>query len=121
MRALLIFFVVAVCFQAIAQPEPGPFDLINTPFDEQSPVISPDGKYFFFTVSNHPQNIGARRDPGDIWFSVFANGRWSAPVHAGPVLNDRAYNAVAGFSADGTQLYLLSHYDGTGNAARSQG
>ena len=121
MRALLLIFLVVVCFQAFAQPELGPFDLVNTPFDEQSPVISPDGKYFFFTVSNHPQNVGAKRDPGDIWFSVYANGQWTAPIHAGPVINDRAYNAVAGFSADGTQLFLLSHYDGTGNAARTQG
>ncbi|HEU5292492.1 MAG TPA: OmpA family protein [Cyclobacteriaceae bacterium] len=121
MRALQLLFLVAVSFQAIAQPELGPFDLVNTPYDEQSPVISPDGKYFFFTVSNHPQNMGAKRDPGDIWFSVYDHGRWTAPVHAGPVLNDRAFNAVAGFSEDGSQLFLLSHYDGTGNAARTQG
>lgn len=121
MRALQLIFLMVACYQVIAQPESEPFDLINTAYDEQSPVISPDGKYFFFTVGNHPQNIGSKRDPGDIWFSVFANGRWTAPVHAGALLNDRAYNAVAGFSADGNQLFLLSHYDGTGNAARTQG
>lgn len=127
--AVVLFFVIA-SYSLGAQPllgqvdllEPaGPFDLINTPYDEQNPVISPDGKYFFFTVGNHPQNMGSKRDPGDIWFSTFTNGRWTAPVNAGVLLNDKAYNAVAGFSPDGNQIFLLSHYDGTGNAARTQG
>lgn len=121
MRVLQLLFFLIVSFQVIGQPESEPFDLVNSPFDEQNPVISPDGKYFFFTIGNHPQNMGSKRDPGDIWFSIYVNGQWTAPVHAGPLLNDRAYNAVAGFSSDGSQIYLLSHYDGTGNAARTQG
>lgn len=122
MRAILflVLFLFSTTIQAqrITQQS---FALVNTPFDEQNPVISPDGQFLFFTVGNHPQNIGAKRDPGDIWFSVWAGDQWSAPVHAGPVLNDRTYNAVAGFSSDGKQLILLSHYDGTGNAAKTQG
>jgi OOP family OmpA-OmpF porin len=39
------------------------------------------------------------------------------------VLNSRDYNAVAGFSQDAQQLYLLSHYDpsGSGMSAKTQG
>jgi hypothetical protein len=81
------------------------FKPVNSFFDEQNPMISPDGQTLFFTVSNHPSNIGGKKDPGDIWFSRLISGQWSAPVHAGSLLNDRAYNAVAGFSANGEQLY----------------
>lgn len=94
---------------------------INSEYDEQSPVLSPDGKLLFFTVCNHPLNIGGKRDPGDIWFSELINGQWSVPQQAGALLNDRAYNAVAGFSADGSQLFLLNHYGPAGTVAATQG
>lgn len=98
------------------------FQRVNSGYDEQSPVLSPDGKLLFFTVCNHPLNIGGKRDPGDIWFSVLQdNNQWSAPAHAGALLNDRAYNAVAGFSADGSQVFLLSHYGLGGSVASTQG
>ena len=98
------------------------FQQSNTSYDELNPVISPDGRTLYLTVSNHPQNEGGKRDPGDIWVSVLTeSNQWSAPVHAGSVLNDKSYNAVAGFSADGSQLFLLSHYGGSGNISRTQG
>ncbi len=122
MRLVYTLLLLAThCSLVAQQPGQQSFTLINTPYDEQNPVISPDGKFMFFTVSNHPQNMDNKLDPGDIWFSVSIDGQWTAPVHAGPLLNDQAYNAVAGFSADGSQLFLLSHYDGTGKAARTQG
>lgn len=121
MRLISIFFLVSTtCFvtaQDIQEALPG----VNMSFDEKSPVISPDGTLLFFTISNHPQNLGGVRDPGDIWYSEFDGLQWSVPVHAGIILNSRDYNAVAGFSADGLQLYLLSHYDGSGNSAKTQG
>lgn len=122
MRSFLIFsFLFSFGVISAQQPVQPSLDLVNTSYDEQNPVVSPDGKFLFFTICNHPQNMGGKKDPGDIWFSVLQNGQWAAPVHAGTLLNDRGYNAVAGFSADGNQLFLLSHYDGTGNAARTQG
>lgn len=95
--------------------------LINSSYDEHSPVLSPDGKLLFFTVCNHPLNIGGKRDPGDIWFSEFRNDQWTPPQQAGALLNDRAYNAVAGFSNDGSQVYLLNHYGSAGTVASTQG
>lgn len=98
------------------------FKQSNTSYDELNPVISPDGRSQYITVANHPQNEGGKKDPGDIWVSVLTEtNQWSAPVHAGPVLNDKAFNAVAGFSADGRQMFLLSHYGSSGNASRTQG
>ncbi|RAW01187.1 OmpA family protein [Pseudochryseolinea flava] len=95
---------------------------VNTAYDELSPVISPDGRTLFVTIANHPGNIGGKKDPGDIWVSTLGvDNQWSAPVHGGTALNNGAYNAVAGFSADGTNLFLMSHYDPSGNVARTQG
>jgi outer membrane protein OmpA-like peptidoglycan-associated protein len=98
------------------------FELSNTPYDELNPVISPDGRSQYITIANHPQNTGGKRDPGDIWISVLTeDNKWSAPVHAGSMVNDQGYNAVAGFSPDGRQMFLLSHYGTSGNASRTQG
>ncbi|MFZ6010511.1 MAG: OmpA family protein [Bacteroidota bacterium] len=120
------FFTIVVSFvlTTVLQAQPltnDSFQLTNSLYDEQNPVMSPDGKTLFFTIGNHPQNIGSKKDPGDIWFSRLVGDQWTAPVHGGALLNDRAYNAVAGFSADGTQLFLHGHYDPTGVTARTQG
>jgi outer membrane protein OmpA-like peptidoglycan-associated protein len=119
------FFIYSILFSTrlFSQPSISPESLrmVNSPADEQAPVISPDGTTLFFTRGNHPENTGGKIDPGDIWISVLIEGVWSAPVHGGPVLNDRAYNAVIGFSSDGSQLFLVGHYSGTGSTARTQG
>jgi outer membrane protein OmpA-like peptidoglycan-associated protein len=96
------------------------FKSINSPYDDINPVVSPDGKMLFFTIANHPQNIGGKKDPGDIWLSVNTGGTWLAPVHGGALLNDNGYNAVAGLSGDGTQLFILNHFSNAG-IARTQG
>jgi OmpA-OmpF porin, OOP family len=80
---------------------------INSVYDEQSPVLSVDGRTLFFTRSHHPQNVGGLKDQGDIWISTFDGVQWSSAVHGGAILNDKGYNAVAGISNDGRQLFLL--------------
>lgn len=100
---------------------PDLFSQINSPFDEMNPVVSPDGRTLYITIANHPMNIGGRKDPGDIWISTFLNGVWSTPVHGGKNINNIAFNAVAGISKDGNELYLLSHYRKDGSAPTTQG
>jgi outer membrane protein OmpA-like peptidoglycan-associated protein len=123
MRLLFVPVLVLLMQSLTAQVLPAsPFQLVNSSLDEQNPVISPDGQTLYFTISNHPDNIGGKKDPGDIWFSRWTGDQWSAPIHAGMVLNNRAYNAVAGISSNGNGLFLHGHYDATGNnAARTQG
>ncbi len=121
MRSISIFFLVITSPLILAQDIQEALPGVNMSYDEKSPVISADGKLLFFTISNHPQNLGGVRDSGDIWYSEFDGLQWSTPVHAGDILNSRDYNAVAGFSADGLQLYLLSHYDASGNSVKTQG
>jgi OOP family OmpA-OmpF porin len=94
----------------------------NSPYDELNPVISPDGKTLFITIANHPQNLGGRKDPGDIWYcTLTATNDWTEPVHAGSLINDRGFNTIAGFSTNGQEMVLMGHYDPSGNLARSQG
>lgn len=116
--AVLLLFIQNLSAQPLS---PNPFSRLNSQYDELNPVLSPDGKQMFFTIANHPSNIGGKRDPGDIWFCTLEGNEWSQPVHAGNFLNNSAFNGVAGFSPDGRELYLLSHYDNSGQPARTQG
>ncbi|HEX7016113.1 MAG TPA: OmpA family protein [Cyclobacteriaceae bacterium] len=113
MRFFVLCFCLTLSILVFAQSS---LQTVNSPFDEQNAVLSPDGRTLYLTIANHPQNVGGKRDPGDIWISTWSDGKWSPPTHGGTVINDRGYNGVAGFSADGSQLYLLSHY-----AAKTQG
>ena len=108
----------ATSFAQLNLPSP---ENINSAFDEQNAVVSPDGQSIYFTIANHPDNVGGKRDPGDIWFSKLIDGRWTPPAHGGKLLNDAGYNGIAGFSPDGTQMFLLSHYSTSSSLAKTQG
>jgi OmpA-OmpF porin, OOP family len=114
----LSFFISFSCFGQLPEASLAP---VNSQYDELNPVLHPDGQTLYFSIARHPSNVGGMRDPGDIWMSKWTGSGWSAPTHMGSRVNDRTFNAVAGFSPDGKELYLLSHYDHTGNAARTQG
>lgn len=116
----LIFLFVVINTVSYSQ-RVDPLAKINSPYDEQNPVVSSDGKTLYVSIANHPQNIGGKKDPGDIWISVKEGENWSVPVHAGILLNNVAFNGVAGISKDGNELYLLSHYKANGSASATQG
>jgi OmpA-OmpF porin, OOP family len=94
---------------------PHPFKLVNSIYDEQNPVVSPDGRALYFTIANHPQNMGGKKDLGDIWVSINIDGQWLPPKHGGTIINDFNYNSVAGFSSDGSTIFLLGHYSQISN------
>lgn len=119
MKYLLCILVVVTTF-SYSQPV-DPFASINSTYDEQLPVIRADGNMLFITIAKHPQNVGGKKDLGDIWISVKEGNIWSAPVHGGNTINNNAYNAVAAISKDGNQLYLLSHYKANGSSPSTQG
>lgn len=97
------------------------FSHVNSAYDEQSPFISPDGRVLYWTIANHPDNIGGKKDTGDIWYSIWTGEQWSLPIHGGKNINDAGYNAVAGFSNDGQRMFLLSHYKPGSDGVVSQG
>jgi outer membrane protein OmpA-like peptidoglycan-associated protein len=94
---------------------------LNSDSDEQNPILTPDGREIYFTIAHHPLNASGKRDAGDIWFSQLVEGAWSAPVRAKGLINNGGYNAVLGFSADGSEMYVYGHYASSGDAAGSQG
>jgi OmpA-OmpF porin, OOP family len=104
------FFILLLCAIAVESLSQAPSLLnINSAYDEQNPVLSPDGKALYFTIAKHPQNVGGKNDLGDIWVSIFLNGQWQSPIHGGSAINNENYNAVLGFSDVG-DLYLWGHY-----------
>jgi outer membrane protein OmpA-like peptidoglycan-associated protein len=113
-------FLVVALATAQSLPTSG-LQSVNSAYDELNPVLSPDGRTLFLTIANHPQNIGGMKDPGDVWIAILSGTTWTTPVHGGNLINDKSYNAVAGISADGLQLFFLNHFDADGRTVRTQG
>lgn len=119
-----IIFVIAATFQiqgVYAQMSQKSFDHVNSDYDEQAPVISPDGKVLYWTVANHPDNVGGKKDRGDIWYSIWTGEEWSLAIHGGKFINDENYNSVVGFSGDGERMFLSSHYKQGDKPVTTQG
>ncbi|GIV35771.1 MAG: hypothetical protein KatS3mg032_0150 [Cyclobacteriaceae bacterium] len=71
---------------ADAQPISFPsLALLNTPFDELNPVITPDGSQLYFTRAGHPMNVGGKNDPGATsGFHSMPTGSGRQPCMQGP-------------------------------------
>lgn len=124
MKLKITLASLVVLAQALsAQPlNTSAFVKTNSQYDELNPLISPDGKILYVTIANHPENLGGRKDPGDIWYAVMQeDNTWSTPMHAGSMINDRSFNSIAGFSSDGKDVFVMNHFDPNGGMARTQG
>jgi outer membrane protein OmpA-like peptidoglycan-associated protein len=91
---------------------------VNSAANELAPVISPDGKFLFFTRENHPGNLGEKTKLQDIWMSENFNGNWLAATNINKPLNNDDNNATCAISADGRRLYLLNIYEQEHTAGR---
>ncbi len=85
-------------------PLPGP---VNTPFDEQSPLLSPDGKKLFFSSDGHATMGGF-----DIFVSRYANGTWGNPENAGYPLNTTDDDLYFAPLEDGYRGYFTRWFNG---------
>ena len=106
---VLIASIILVCnaFSAIGQDDQENLGQnINSKYNELDPVLSPDGGKLYFTRTKHPDNVGGRKDPGDIWVADLDSGNPSAALNLGTPVNTNDMNAVIGFSSNGDIMYM---------------
>lgn len=85
---------------------------INTPGNEDSPYIHPDGVTLYFSSDGHP-SMGSN----DIFMTEFKNGKWTRPVNLGYPVNSMEYDGFFSISEDKkTGHYSTLRADGLGSA-----
>lgn len=80
---------------------------INTENVEDSPFISIDGNWLYFS-SNRGGGVGGM----DIWFSQKVSGVWTEPLNLGTVVNTTANEGGLYLTSDGNKLYFTSDRTG---------
>lgn len=81
--------------------------MINTPYNEDSPFIHPDGITLFFSSEGH-NSIGGY----DIMYSTLKEGKWSEPVNLGYPINTTEDERFYVLTADGAHGYFSSDRKG---------
>jgi len=82
---------------------------VNSPYGETRPLIAPDGQTLYFSRSNHPENIGGKKDENDIWYSELneTTGKWKEAVNIGEPLNNKGPNYISSITPDGNAMTVL--------------
>lgn len=89
--------------------------MINSRYQEIAPMISPDGKYIFFTRAKHPQNIGSP-DKQDVWFAeIKPDGSFGTAQNVGEPINTPQHNSSFSISPDGNTMLLNNIYNENGS------
>lgn len=81
---------------------------INSPFDDYSPVITPDGLSMYFTSnrSTDSTKIKEGKNFEDMYLSQKVNDEWTTPKKIGAPLSIYAHDAVSSISPDGNTLFI---------------
>ncbi len=80
---------------------------INTPENEDSPFIHPDGVTLYFSSDGHP-SLGN----SDIYVSEFKNGKWQKPENLGWPINTWEYDGFFTISADKKKGFFSTTKEG---------
>ncbi len=80
---------------------------INTPYNDDSPYIHPDGINLFFSSEGH-NSIGGY----DLFYTTFKKGKWGDPVNLGYPVNTPANERFYTLTADGATGYFSSDEKG---------
>jgi outer membrane protein OmpA-like peptidoglycan-associated protein len=91
---------------------------VNSPSEEFSPVISPDGTLLYFTRDDNPDIHGLEKD--DIWYSVYRDNQWSAAAKMPAPLNNDGDCGVISVSADNQTLLLRGDYGSDGESKKEE-
>lgn len=83
---------------------------INSNYADLSPVISPDGKTLYFSVSDCPENTDSPKN--DVYYSELGpDGNWGPRKNLGRPVNEKSYNGVVSVSPDNNSMLLINKYD----------
>jgi Tol biopolymer transport system component len=93
--------------------------IINSEYDEHTPVISGDEKTLIFTSRRKGSTGNLLADNGsffeDIYISTNENGKWTSPVSISPNVNTPGHEASISLSFSGNELYIYKDDFGIGN------
>jgi outer membrane protein OmpA-like peptidoglycan-associated protein/Tfp pilus assembly protein PilF len=75
---------------------------VNTPYDDQTPYIHPDGQTLYFTSEGHP-SMGGK----DLYLSrMNEDGTWGEPMNLGYPINTKDNEGTLSVSLDGRTAYF---------------
>ena len=80
---------------------------INTPYDEESVFIHPDGKTLYFSSNGHNTMGGY-----DIFHTIYDGKTWSKPINLGYPINTAADDLCFVFASSGQRAYFSSSRQG---------
>lgn len=84
---------------------------INSPYGEDDPIVSADGKILFVNRHNHPQNIDGEQDNSDIWMSEMQpDGKWGPLKNMGSVVNKYESVWPCGALPDNNTILVGTNY-----------
>ena len=83
-------------------------EVVNTPYNDYSPIISADGNTLIFTSNrtDDPARAKANANFEDIYFATRQGNSWSAPKLISSNVNIKYNDAAASLSPDGKTLFL---------------
>lgn len=82
-------------------------NVLNTPYDERSVFIHPDGETMYFASKGHNTMGGF-----DLFYSKLVDGVWTAPVNLGPPLNTPDDDVQLVVAGNGRYGYCSSYRQG---------
>ncbi len=97
--------------------------VINSKYEEYSPVISGDGNTLIFT--SRREGTGGKlfldgKYYEDIYIAKKEKGKWTTPRSIGVNINTEGHEATIGLSPDGQQLFIYKDDNGDGNIYMSK-
>jgi outer membrane protein OmpA-like peptidoglycan-associated protein len=82
-------------------------DVLNTPYEERSVFIHPDGETMYFSSTGHNTMGGY-----DLFYSKLVDGVWQKPVNLGPPLNTPDHEVGLVVAGNGRFGYISSYRAG---------
>jgi len=82
-------------------------NVLNTPYEERSVFIHPDGETMYFSSTGHNTMGGL-----DLFQSKLVNGVWTKPVNLGPPLNTPDHDVQLVVAGNGRYGYASSYRQG---------